>query len=218
MQRADLTLAVAHYRELAPRYDHFTRRINRIRERTIEALRLEAGQTVLDAGCGTGWCVPKLAARVGNRGRVIGFDPSPEMLAIAHSRLDAEVSRRVVLIEAAAEKVVLPAAADAILFSYTHDLIRSRPALENVLRQARPGARIAATSTKLYAPWLFPANWYLRYSHRAYITNFDSFEAPWSLLATYLDDFEVATGPMTQHYVATGRVRALPAQDAKNTK
>jgi arsenite methyltransferase len=217
MERADLASAVEHYRALAPRYDHFTRRINRIRERAIEALALAPGQTVLDAGCGTGWCVPKLAEKVGATGKVIGFDPSPEMLAIAHSRLDAEVSRRVVLIEASAETVELPARADAILFSYTHDLIRSRVALENVLRQARPGARVSATSTKLYAPWLFPANWYLRYSHRSYITNFDSFEAPWSLLATYLDDFKVASGAMTQHYVATGRVRALPAQSAKNT-
>ena len=217
MERADLASAVEHYRQLAPRYDHFTRRINRIRVRAIEALRLEAGQTVLDAGCGTGWCVPELARRVGGAGRVIGFDPSPEMLALAHSRLDAATSRRVTLIEAPAEKVTLPAAPDAILFSYTHDLIRSRVALENVLRQAKPGARVAATSTKLFAPWLFPANWYLRYTHRSYITNFDSLEAPWSLLADYLDDFEVATGPMTQHYIATGRVRALPAQDAKKT-
>src|SRR5260221_9492066 len=115
MERADLQLAVAHYRELAPRYDHFTRRINRIRERAIEALRLAPGQTVLDAGCGTGWCVPRLAERVGSQGHVIGFDPSPEMLAIAHSRLDTNASRRVVLIEAPAEKVVLPAPADAIL-------------------------------------------------------------------------------------------------------
>jgi arsenite methyltransferase len=215
MERADLALAVQHYRELAPRYDHFTRRINRIRERAIEALRLVPGQAVLDAGCGTGWCVPRLAQLVGATGRVIGFDPSPEMLAIARARLDAGTGRRVELLEATAEKVVLPARADAILFSYTHDLIRSRAALENVLAQAKPGARVSATSTKLYAPWLFPANWYLRYSHRAYITNFDSFAAPWSLLAEYLDDFEVATGPMTQHYVATGRVRA--AQEAKKT-
>ena len=217
MASADLGLAVAHYRELAPRYDHFTRRINRIRERTIEALALAPGQAVLDAGCGTGWCVPRLAERVGSAGRVIAFDPSPEMLAIARSRLADEAGRRVALIEAAAETIVLPSPVDAILFSYTHDLIRSRIALENVLRQAKPGARVAATSTKLYAPWLFPANWYLRYSHRSYITNFDSLDAPWSLLATYLDDFELATGPMTQHYVATGRVRALPAQDAKKT-
>lgn len=205
MGHTDLDRAVAHYRELAPRYDHFTRRINRIRERTIDALALQPGETVLDAGCGTGWCLERLAERVGPRGRVIGFDPSPEMLAIARARTGAE---RASLLEAAAETIRLPAAPDAILFSYTHDLIRSPAALANLLAQAKPGCRVAATSTKLYAPWLFPANWYLVFTHRAYITNFESFAAPWSLLADHLEDFQVVTGPMTQHYVATGRVRA----------
>jgi len=208
MGHADLGRAVSHYRDLAPRYDHFTRRINRIRERTIDALGLEPGDCVLDAGCGTGWCLPRLARLVGPSGTVLGFDPSPEMLAIAHARPGAENAH---LLEAAAETVRLPVAPGAILFSYTHDLIRSREALENLFAQAKPGARVAATSTKLYARWLFPANWYLRVTHRAYITNFDSFEAPWSLLATMLDDFHVSTGPFTQHYVATGRVRAQVA-------
>jgi ubiquinone/menaquinone biosynthesis C-methylase UbiE len=170
---------------------------------------------VLDAGCGTGWCFPHIAERVGPAGRIVAFDPSPEMLAIARTRLAGPDVAQVDLMCTTAEEAVLPATPDAILFSYTHDLIRSERALGNLLGQARPGARVAATSTKLYAPWLFPANWYLRYSHRGYITNFDSFAAPWSLLAEYLDDFEVATGPMTQHYVATGRVRAV--QDAKKT-
>jgi ubiquinone/menaquinone biosynthesis C-methylase UbiE len=206
MAGADLSRAVAHYRDLAPRYDHFTRRINTIRERTIAALELEPGQVVVDAGCGTGWCLPRLAERVGANGKVIGFDPSSEMLEVARLRLPRG-SARIHLLQATGQKVVLPVPADAILFSYTHDLIRSRAALENLLAQVKRGARIAATSTKLYAPWLFPANWYLRHSHRAYITDFEGFEAPWSLLASYLDDFQVRTGPMTQHYVATGKVR-----------
>jgi ubiquinone/menaquinone biosynthesis C-methylase UbiE len=162
---------------------------------------------VLDAGCGTGWCIPRLAERIGPGGTVIAFDPSPDMLRIAATRLPAMSATRVSLMEASAETVALPGPVDAVLFSYTHDLINSRAALENVLRQARPGARVAATSTKLYAPWLFPANWYLKVSHRKYITNFENFAAPWSLLATYLDDFSVTTGPWTQHYVATGTVR-----------
>jgi demethylmenaquinone methyltransferase/2-methoxy-6-polyprenyl-1,4-benzoquinol methylase len=214
MDRADLRRAVGHYRELAPRYDHFTRRINAIRMRAIDALQLEPGQTVLDAGCGTGWCLPKLADRVGSQGCVIGFDPSPEMLAIAASRFPQGFAPPIRLMQATAQNVKLPEAVDALLFSYTHDVIRSRGAIENLLRQAKPGARVAATSTKLYAPWFVPANWYLRYSHRAYITNFDGFEAPWSLLAAYLDDFEVRTGPLTQHYVATGRVKPAFSQAA----
>lgn len=201
-----LLRSAAHYRDLAPRYDHYTRRINSIRERAIDALRLQPGESVLDAGCGTGWCIPRLAERVGSHGTVIGFDPSPEMLVIAGDRLRGRETKGV-LLEASAEDVVLPAPVDAILFSYTHDLINSRRALENVLRQARPGTRVAATSTKLYAPWLFPANWYLKVTHRKYITNFENLRAPWSMLAGFLDDFTVETGPWTQHYVATGRVQ-----------
>lgn len=205
MKAANLERAIAHYRDLAPRYDHFTRRINRVRERTIARLGLQPGQAVLDAGCGTGWCLPALSRLVGPSGHVIAFDPSQEMLQVARRReLGCD---NVELFEGAAEEVRLTRAPDAILFSYTHDLIRSRAALDNLLGQARPGAMVAATSTKLYAPWLWPANWYLRVTHRGYITNFDGFEAPWSVLATYLDGFTVETGPLTQHYIATGRVR-----------
>jgi ubiquinone/menaquinone biosynthesis C-methylase UbiE len=211
MAGADLDRAIAHYRELAPRYDHYTRRIDAIRRRAIAGLRLAPGDVVVDAGCGTGWSLGPLTRLVGAQGRVIAFDPSAEMLAIARARPEAAAAT---LLQAAGDKVRLPAAADAILFSYTHDLIRSPEALRNILAQARPGARVAATSTKLYAPWLAPANWYLRWSHRAYITDFEGFEAPWSLLADHLDDFVVATGPFTQHYVATGRVPGAAAQRA----
>ena len=206
MSHADLGQSLQHYRELAPRYDRRTRFIDTIRLRAIEALGLAPGETVLDAGCGTGWSFPHISARVGPKGRIVGFDPSPEMLAVAATRVGTD-GTPVDLLRTTAEDVVLPTAADAVLFSYTHDLINSRPALDNLLRQVKPGARVAATSTKLYASWLVPANWYLRVTHRGYITNFESFEAPWALLATYLDDFRVDTGPFTQHYVATGRVR-----------
>jgi SAM-dependent methyltransferase len=215
MSAADLDRSVAHYGSLAPRYDHRTRWINRVRDRTIEALALQPGQTVVDAGCGTGWCFTSLAGAVGSNGHVVGFDPSPEMLEQARDRA-TRLECRIDVIRASGEEVRLPAVADAILFSYTHDVIRSRSARENLFAQARPGARVAATSTKLYAPWLFPANWYLRFTHRGYITNFEGFEEPWSLLAELLDDFEVRTHGATQHYVATGRVRA--DQDAKKTK
>ena len=204
---ANVERAVEHYRTLAPRYDHYTRRINKVRLRTIESLELAPGQVVLDAGCGTGWCLPHIAARVGREGHIVAFDPSPEMLAIARTRLTGQGDPRLDLLRATGEEVALPAKPDAILFSYTHDLIRSKRGLENLLGQARPGARVAATSTKLYATWLIPANGYLRYTHRAYLTNFESFEAPWSRLAEYLDDFRVETSGWTQHYIATGRVR-----------
>lgn len=204
MTGPDLSAALDHYRDLAPRYDRRTRFIDAIRLRAIASLDLKPGEVVLDAGCGTGWAIPHLARAVGTTGRVMAFDPSPEMLAIAATR---SIATPLDLLTATGESAVLPHKADAILFSYTHDLIRSPAALANLFRQVKPGARIAATSTKLYARWLVPANWYLRVTHRGYITNFEGFEAPWALLAQELDGFRVDTGPFTQHYVATGRVR-----------
>ena len=57
-----------------------------IRRRAMEALALQPGDVVIDAGCGTGWCLPMLLEAVGPSGRVIGFDPSEDMLAVARER------------------------------------------------------------------------------------------------------------------------------------
>jgi SAM-dependent methyltransferase len=205
MSGAQLERSLEHYRALAPTYDAATRRIDAIRLRAIAALGLREGDVVLDAGCGTGWCIPHLGRAVGPAGRVIAFDPSPDMLAIARGRACAAP---VDLICAAAENVRLPRKVDAVLFSYTHDLIRSPAAVANILGQANAGARVALTSTKLYAPWLAPLNAWLRWRHRDYITDFDGFSAPWSELAGKLDAFEVSAKAWSQHYIARGRVRA----------
>jgi len=210
---SNLEQSLAHYRELAPRYDRSTRWINGVRARAIGMLGLRAGETVLDAGCGTGWCLPRLAAAVGPRGRVIAFDPSPDMLA--HAALRVPVGTGVVeVVRATAEDIRLPVAPDAILFSYTHDLVRSHRALENLFAQAKPGARVAATGTKLYGGWLVPANWFLRLRHRGYITDSGGLEAPWSLLASFLEDFRLEASPWSQHYLASGKLRARAAQSA----
>lgn len=199
--------ALAHYGSLAAHYDAATRLINGIRQQTIAALRLSAGETVLDAGCGTGYCFAGIQSAIGPAGKLIAFEPSPQMLAIARERVRAHAWRNVQLLEASGQQAELPRAPDAVLFSYTHDMIRSPPTLEKLFAQCRPGARIASTSTKLYARWCVPANWWLRLRHRGYITDFDGFEAPWSFLEQYLDDFQVKTGPLTQHYIATGRLK-----------
>ena len=208
MNDSDLERSLAHYRELAPRYDRRTRFIDAVRDRAIAALALRPGETVLDAACGTGWAIPRLARQVGAEGRVVAFDASEDMLRQARAR---ESIARVEIVHATASEARLPAAPDAILFSYTHDLLRSPAALDAIFAQAKPGARVAATGTKLYAPWLFPANWYLRITHRGYITDFEGLAAPWSLLAERLDNFSVETNPLSQHYVARGRVRGYAA-------
>jgi ubiquinone/menaquinone biosynthesis C-methylase UbiE len=203
-----LEAAKALYARMAENYDAQTRYITGIRQAAIAALALGPAETVLDAGCGTGWCIPYLAHGVGAMGRVIGFEPSPEMLAIARSRVSSAGLTNVTLIEAAGIDVRLPSAADAVLFSYTHDLIQSGESLKNILKQVKPGARVVAASTKLFPRWFFIGNWYLRYTHRVTITNFESLDAPWRVLAGYCDDVRVVPQVPGSRYIFTGRVRA----------
>jgi SAM-dependent methyltransferase len=49
----------------------------------VDDLGLRAGQTALDAGCGTGRALPHLRGAVGPGGTVLGVDLTPEMLATA---------------------------------------------------------------------------------------------------------------------------------------
>ncbi len=199
---AQVARAVELYARLAPNYDAETRFIAGIRKQAIAALNLRDGETVLDAGCGTGWCLPSLAEGVGAGGHVLGFEPSPDMLGIARQRVRA--LDNVELLHACGETVALPRAPDAILFSYTHDLIRSRTSLQNIFRQARAGTRIVACSTKLFPKWFVPGNWYLRHTHRVTITNFDSFDRPWTLLAELCAQHQVRVTVPGSRYLFEG--------------
>lgn len=205
---ADLERAVRHYDGLAPNYDYATRRIDGVRARAIAALRLQPGDVVLDAGCGTGFCFRMIEDAIGPTGHLIGIEPSPAMLARAHGRVADAGWNNVTLLNASGQAARLPAAPTAILFSYTHDLIRSRAGLANLFGQSRPGARIAAAGTQLFPRWFFPGNWYLYHSHRGYITNFESFDAPWRTLAGHLDGFAVSRRFPGERYLASG---TLPA-------
>lgn len=68
-------------------------------ENLLRSAGISAGMRVLDAGCGSG-CVSLLAARlVGPSGAVVGLDRSPQAIALARSRADAEHLRHVTFIE-----------------------------------------------------------------------------------------------------------------------
>jgi demethylmenaquinone methyltransferase/2-methoxy-6-polyprenyl-1,4-benzoquinol methylase len=192
------------YAHLAERYDEETRLITGIRRRAVHALALLPGETVLDAGCGTGWCLPMLAQCVGEQGRVIGFEPSPQMIAIAHSRVRQVGLKTASLMQASGDSVKLPVQPDAILFSYTHDLLQSRDSLENIFRQARAGTRVVAVGTKLFPAWFAPGNWYLRFTHRQTITNFRNFDAPWRTLSEFCNAYRVRSTVPGSRYLFEG--------------
>jgi ubiquinone/menaquinone biosynthesis C-methylase UbiE len=201
----DRERALDLYRAEAARYDRAVSRVvKRHQLRAIDRLWIAPGDAVLDVACGTGVNLPVLAERVGPTGRVVGVDLSPEMLAIAAERLRALGAENVTLIEAAVEDAELPGEFEAALFSLTHDVLQSKPALSNVFAHVRRGGRVAAFGAKWSARWNLPVNLYVRRVSRRYVTTFEGFEAPWRNLAEYLDSLTVDEVALGGAYIASG--------------
>jgi len=140
--------SAAHYRKHACDYDASAARTMALRRRAIARLALQSGDVVVDAGCGTGLSFALLLEAVGRDGQVIGVESSPQMMALARQRVAQEGWPNVLLIEDAIERARWPVLADALLFNYTHDIVRAPAALAAIFRQSRPGARVAAAGIK----------------------------------------------------------------------
>jgi ubiquinone/menaquinone biosynthesis C-methylase UbiE len=204
MSGPDRARALDLYRTSAIDYDRSSRAAERYRRRAIDRLWLTTGDAVLDVACGTGVNLALLAERVGPTGRVVGVDLSPDMLASATSRLQGLRLENVALVEAAVEDVELTDKFDAALFSLTHDVLQSRPALDNVFAHVRRGGRVAAFGAKWAARWNLPVNFLVRRVARHYVTTFEGFEAPWRHLADYLDSLAVEQVAFGGAYIASG--------------
>ena len=63
--------------------------IARQRLETLKALALNAGENVLDVGCGTGFLLSEMAAMVGETGSLVGIDFSQDMLDVAIQRCES---------------------------------------------------------------------------------------------------------------------------------
>jgi ubiquinone/menaquinone biosynthesis C-methylase UbiE len=61
-----------------------------MRQRTVDLAGLRHGETVLEVGCGTGAVARAARARVGPGGKVLGIDPSGDMIAVARRKAARE--------------------------------------------------------------------------------------------------------------------------------
>jgi arsenite methyltransferase len=202
------TASIEKYRRRAAAYDSTCGPTMPIRERAIDLLDLQPGQTVLDVGCGTGLSLARLRERVGEAGHVYGFDQSPDMLEQARHRVVTAGWHNVMLSETSAQALVLPAPVDALLFHYTHDVLRSSSAVERLLAFARPGAAVAIAGIKYFPLWLAPLNIWVYYKNAGYNGAPGELRTPWDRIAPRLDGWRLSTTQFGMGYIASGRVRA----------
>lgn len=107
----------------------------------LARLPLGGGETVLDAGCGSGRVTTLLLDRL-PAGRVIAVDASPSMVAVAREALPPE---RATVLEADLCELALPEPVDAILSTATFHWIADHERLFGRLHAAlRPGGRLEA--------------------------------------------------------------------------
>lgn len=180
----DRQRALTNYRHLANNYDSTCVRIEVLRRDAVRALGLRAGQTVFDIACGTGSTLPLLADGVGASGKVVGVELSPEMAAQARRRAGADANAAVVQVECCAVEDFQPSVrADAVLLSYTHDVLQSPTAIERLLAITKPDARFVLLGMKTL-PWLWgwPVNVFNLYRARRYLTTYTNIGRPWAAL------------------------------------
>src|SRR5581483_3471630 len=143
--RPDVEAARALYSRHADDYDLLTHWAAEDRARVVNLLDLQPGDAVVDVGCGTGLCFAEILDRIGPTGRLVGVEPSVDMLGRAGERVARAGWRNVDLrLGLAEERLRADDTFDAALFCFTHDVLRSRPALETVVSSLRPSGRVAA--------------------------------------------------------------------------
>lgn len=192
------------YRAKAPVYDARSQRTWGLRRRTIALLQLRTGDVVVDTGCGTGLSFEMLVSGVGPPGRVIGIEQSPEMFALACQRVERSGWKNVEVINASCESVELPARFDAILFNYTHDISRTRAAIDRLFGYAKPGARVAMAGMKYFPWWTGPLNVYAFFKNWAYNGIGGELWTPWDIVGRHVPDLAVTSTQFGMGYIAHG--------------
>ena len=125
-------------------YDRIADPMTRWGSVVLDRLVLRGGETVLDAGCGSGRVTEQLLERLPD-GRVFALDASASMIAAARERL-APAADRVTFIEADLGKPLpVPGPVDAVVSTATFHWVPDHATLfRNLAAVLRPGGRLVA--------------------------------------------------------------------------
>ena len=109
----------------------------------FDGLGLRAGHRVADIGCGHGYFTFRLAARVGNEGKVFAVDTDPSAIERVKQRKDREKLAQIEPIVGDSGDPHLPDNLDSVLIvdSY-HEFREYEKMMESVFRSLKPGGRL----------------------------------------------------------------------------
>jgi SAM-dependent methyltransferase len=204
----DRSNALRQYRERAAIYDLELALLEPVRMRAIARLALSRGATVLDVGCGTGLSFPLIERRIGPAGAIVGIEQSPEMIERARARIAREGWRNIQLVNAPVEDAGIAVAADAALFHFTHDIMRTPRALANIVDRLKPGARVVASGLKWAPVFALPVNVAVTLAALRSTSTIEGLGRPWSHLERLVPDLEVEQLLGGGVYLASGTIRA----------
>ena len=186
----------ALYRRRAPHYDRLVALyrlagadVSSYRRRSVDALQLAPGDTVVDLGCGTGLNFPWLQRAVNATGRVIGVDLTDAMLNEARQRVVAARWANVELVESDVAEYRFPPDVGGVLSTFAMTMFDDYDA---IIRRAaaalRPAGRLAIFEMKRperLPEWLIRLGAWL--NHPFGVSRDYAERTPWESMSRHLD-------------------------------
>lgn len=124
------------------------------RKMAVAALKLRAGDTVVELGCGTGLNFGYLVDAVGDAGRVIGIDLTDAMLEQARQRITKHDWRNVAVIQSDAAEYVLPPGVKGVISTFALTLVPEyEQVIARVAQALAPGGRLVVLDFKQPNQW-----------------------------------------------------------------
>lgn len=140
-----------NYDRLSRWYDLFAGSEKKFTETGLQVLDVKAGEYALEIGFGTGHSLAVIAHQVGKAGLVVGVELSPEMIAVARKRLQAEGPESCArMIQGDGTQLpIVPHTFDAVFLSFTLELftdIEIPVVLNECHRVLKPEGRLGLVS------------------------------------------------------------------------
>lgn len=120
------------------------REMEEMPDAALDAIGIKPGMVVADVGAGVGYFTLRLAARVGDTGRVVATDVQPEMLALLRQRAASKKIQNIkTLLGSESDPKLPPSTFDLILMvDVYHELSQPQRMLQRLGAALKPDGRL----------------------------------------------------------------------------